>query len=340
MDGARPGSKDAKCWFHAIACRMVSSMEVLLVAFPDCCALDLVGPSDVFATASQLAGSDLYTSVLVSNHRDEQVPTESGVKLVSEDSLKNRRESCHTMLVGGGNGFRGAMDDEVLIGAIASVGASARRTASVCSGAFLLAQAGLLDGHRATTHWAQADLLAREFPNVDVVPDAIYVVSGDVMTSAGVTAGIDLALAMVATDHGDELARSVARRMVVYLNRSGGQSQFSERLEVANRQDPGVTAVIATVLADPAGDYSIQNLAALAGMSERNFSRRFRSDTGTTPGRWVERVRVDTARVALEQTQMPPPVVALNSGFQSYDTMRQAFQRVLGVSPARYRNTH
>lgn len=318
----------------------VLRMEVLLVAFPDCCALDLVGPSDVFATACQLAGSELYSSVLVSSRGGAHVRTESGVKLVSEDSLKNRAESGHTMLVGGGNGFRAAMEDELLIEAVATAGASATRIASVCSGAFLLAQAGLLDGHRATTHWAQADRLTREFPNVTVVPDEIYVTSGDVMTSAGVTAGIDLALAIVATDHGDELARSVARRMVVYLNRSGGQSQFSERLEVIDHQDPGISAVIADVIANPGGDYSIHDLASRAGMSERNFSRRFRAATGTTPGRWVERVRVDTARVALEQSQTPPPVVATNSGFRSYDTMRQAFQRVLGVSPARYRDTH
>ena len=189
----------------------MAGMEVLLVAFPDCCALDLIGPADVFATASQLARDQLYSTAVVAKSRGAHIDTESRVRLVCEDALANRANSVHTMLVGGGNGFRDAMEDRTLIAAIADVGGVAQRVASVCTGAFLLARAGLLDGRRATTHWTHAEALAKEFPNIAVVPDEIYVTSDSVMTSAGVTAGIDLALAMVAEDHGDELARSVAR---------------------------------------------------------------------------------------------------------------------------------
>jgi len=315
-------------------------VDVALLAYPDCLALDLIGPSDVFATASRLADAELYRSVVVATHAGQVVATESGVQLVAEESLADALPRAHTLLVGGGDGFRDAMRDRELIDAVAAVGPRVPRVASVCTGAFVLAQAGLLDGRRATTHWARADELARTFPCVDVVPDEIYVTSGSVMTSAGVTAGIDLALAMVAADHGEDLARSVARRMVVYLNRSGGQSQFSERLDTAERTDPGVEAAIAAVVADPCGDYSVANLAGMARMSERNFSRRFKAVTGTTPARWVERVRVDAAREALARTLDAPPVIADRCGFGSYDTMRQAFERVLGVSPARYRRTH
>lgn len=318
----------------------VRSVDVLLVAFEQCCALDLVGPSDVFATAGQLAGDDLYSCVVVTGSSTGQVRTESGVVLVAEATVDSCASSAHTILVSGGNGFDRAMSNDALVASISEAGAVVPRVASVCSGTFLLAAAGLLDGRRATTHWAVADRLAREFPLIDVVPDEIFVMSDHVMTSAGVTAGIDLALAIVAQDHGDDLARAVARRMVIYVNRSGGQSQFSERLAVPDTCDPGVQAVLASVRSNPGASYSIASMASQAGMSARHFTRRFRDETGTTPTRWVERVRVDAARELLERTATPPPMIARASGFGSYDTMRQTFRRVLGVSPARYRAVH
>ncbi len=315
-------------------------MEIILVGFPDFCAMDLVGPGEVFSTASQLSGSALYSCVLVSRRRGEQLRSESGIHVVAEDTLANRIDSMHTLLVGGGNGIRSAMNDRRLVSDIARAGQTAPRVTSVCTGAFLLAEAGLLHGRRATTHWASADQLAAEFPDVDVVPDEIYVTSGNVMTSAGIAAGVDLALAIVADDHGDDLARAVAHRMVVYLNRSGGQSQFSERLRSPENADPGITAVVQTVQSDPTASYTVDAMARLAGMSSRHFARQFRAQTGTTPTRWVERVRVDAARDLLERTAMPPKIVGERSGFGSYETMRQSFQRVLGVSPAKYRAIH
>lgn len=342
----RVGVKNKQWWISATTQGRPSSDEndggpvlVAFVVYPESCALDVTGPSDVFATASQLAGSDLYRSVLVGTAPEQVIATESGVRLVVDKSLDEIAGDAHTLLVSGGNGFRAALQDKALIDSLASVGADVDRLGSICNGTFLLAEAGLVSGCRVTTHWAFADELKTTYPKVEVVPDEIYVSSGRVLTSAGVTAGIDLALAVVAADHGPELARTVARRMVVYLNRSGGQSQFSERLR-PDAGDVGIAATISRVKAEPGADHSVAAMAREAGMSDRTFARKFRAHTGTTPARWVERVRVDIAREALESTTGSTTQVAHAAGFASDHTMRQAFQRVLGVSPARYRNTH
>ncbi|MEM7274110.1 MAG: GlxA family transcriptional regulator [Actinomycetota bacterium] len=336
-----PASASASVTVPALA-RPVDTgpVQVALVGYRECCALDLVGPSDVFETAGQLTGRELYRSVVVTGDGVGPVVTESRIALQVDGAAEDLLPTVDTVLVGGGRGVFDALADRRMVGAVAGAAERAPRILSVCTGSFVLAAAGLLAGRRATTHWAYADRLAQDHPSVTVVPDELYVVDGPVVTAAGVTAGIDLALAVVAADHGEDLARAVARRMVVYLNRSGGQSQFSERLARPTGEDPGVAAVVAAVLDDPAADHTVPTMADRAGMSQRHFARRFRAATGTTPGRWVERVRVDAARTLLEQGALPPVQVADRCGFGSYHTMRQAFRRVLGVSPARYRTTH
>ncbi|AXK85091.1 GlxA family transcriptional regulator [Nocardia farcinica] len=227
--------------------------------------------------------------------------------------------------------------DSRLVAAVGALAGRARRVAAVCTGAFVLAEAGLLDGRRATTHWMGCGELARRFPRVTVQPDAIYVRDGGVVTSAGVTAGIDMALALVEEDQGQELARTVAKQLVVFLRRPGGQSQFSVRAQIAGPRADGVRAVVDAVIADPAGDHSLPALAARAAMSERHLSRLFRRELGTTPGRFVERARVEAAQHLLEASTDPIPVVARRCGLGSEETLRRTFVKVLGVTPSDYR---
>jgi transcriptional regulator GlxA family with amidase domain len=217
------------------------------------------------------------------------------------------------------------------------VAAGARRTCSVCTGAFLLASAGLLDGRAATTHWAFCAELARCHPRVCVEPDRIFVRDGTIMTSAGSTAGMDLTLALIEEDHGPDVARTVARWTVMFLQRPGGQSQFSERLALPGTIASPIRLVLDAIVAQPAADHRLAQLAKCAAISERHLRRMFVDQTGTTPARFVERVRVEAARERLERTATPIETVAASCGFGSPETMRRAFLRVLGVGPSDYR---
>lgn len=314
--------------------------RVGFVVYDNISLLDVAGPTEVFATANQLAGEPLYEIRTVGREGTGMVRSESGLRLGVDVDLASG-PSFDTLIVTGGHGYRRALQDLSLLGSIAVPAYQTERVASVCTGAFLLAALGLLDGRRATTHWAYAAELARRYPEVDVVADEIYVVDGPVMTAAGVAAGIDLALAMVQDDHGAELARSVSRRMVVYLQRAGGQSQFSERYtSPAGEFEDSFDRALAHAASHPQDNLSVGRLAELAAMSRRHFSRVFRERTGTTPGRWVERIRVDAARALLERTDETMPRVATEAGFGSEHTMRQAFQRVVGMSPSDYRVVH
>jgi transcriptional regulator GlxA family with amidase domain len=207
----------------------------------------------------------------------------------------------------------------------------------VCSGAFLLAQAGLLDGHRATTHWRVCDLLAERFPNVEVDPDPIYVRSGNVWTSAGVTAGMDLALALVEEDHGPEVSLAIARRLVLFLRRPAGQSQFSAVLRAQAAEHDGIRTAQHHVLEHPEADCSVAALAQLALMSQRTFARTFAEQVGVTPARFVERVRTEHARRLLETTDDGVEAVASAAGFGTAETMRRTFLRALRTNPTDYR---
>ncbi|MBB5804001.1 transcriptional regulator GlxA family with amidase domain [Saccharothrix ecbatanensis] len=311
--------------------------EVLVVGYAGATMTDIAGPVDVFAGANMARGDegDGYRLRLAAVGGGFEVS--GGLRMEAED-LRDVSGGVDTVLVVGGFGFTGAARDTELLHHVRRVADSARRVASVCTGAFVLAEAGLLDGARATTHWAYCDRLAEEHPSVRVVPDAIFVQDGRVATSAGVTAGIDLALALVERDHDAALARLVARWMVVFLQRSGGQSQFSVRSRVQPVREPGLRAVLDAIADDPASGWTVEEMARRAAMSPRHFARVFPRRVGLPPARYVEQVRVEAAAGLLESGDEGLDVVARRTGFGSAETLRRAFLRVLGVTPGGYRH--
>ncbi|MCA8887106.1 MAG: GlxA family transcriptional regulator [Hyphomonadaceae bacterium] len=305
---------------------------VHFVLFPGFQIIDAAGPIGAFEVASRFA-PDAYEIRTVASAAG-LVPSSSGVPMPAEAI---GRAKIDTFMVVGGNGTRDALSDEPLIRAIARAPSRARRVASVCSGAFLLAQAGLLAGKRATTHWRRAAQLAQMFPDVRVESDCIYVKDGAVWTSAGVTAGIDLALAMIAEDLGEDIAANVAREMVVYAKRPGGQAQHSALLDLdanASRFAP-LNAWMREHLGE---DLSVERLAARAAMSLRNFARAYAAETGVTPAKAVERLRAETARAALAHGGALQEI-ARKTGFGDPERMRRAFVRLYGAPPAAMRRT-
>lgn len=310
--------------------------RIEILAFRDVQLLDVAGPLQVFATANDLsrrAGRGApYEPVVVAD--GALAMSSAGLGLATR-RLPNPRSPLDTLIVAGGWGVDSACANQALIRWIKVRTKHARRVASVCSGAFLLAAAGLLDGRPAATHWSRCREFAERFPKVRVESDPIFVQAGNIWTSAGITAGIDLALALVEADLGRELALAVARQLVVFLKRPGGQAQFSATLALQHgtARFEGLHAWIAENLA---GDLSIAALARASGMSERSFVRHYHRATGTTPARAVERVRVEAARRTLEQG-LPVKRAAARCGFGSEETMRRSFLRLLGVSPQAYR---
>jgi transcriptional regulator GlxA family with amidase domain len=318
------------------------TQKVLIVGFPGVQALDLVGPFEVFAGASRVLavqGRDGYAP-WVATLDGLSVNTDAGLGFNAAPLPEpgNALEKIDTLLLPGGSGARGDRRDPRLVDWIVAAAPHARRVVSVCTGAFLAAQAGLLDGCRATTHWAYADKLAREFPSVDVDPDPIFIRSSPTMwTAAGVSAGIDLALALVEEDHGTEVAQTVARWLVLPLRRPGGQTQFAAPVWVARAKREPIRAVQEAVEAKPGGAHSITDLARLAAMSPRHFTRVFTDEVGEAPGAYVERVRTEAARRQLEQTDDTVVTIASRCGFGTAETMRRNFIRRVGVSPDQYR---
>jgi transcriptional regulator GlxA family with amidase domain len=310
--------------------------RIEILAFRDVQLLDVAGPLQVFATANDLsrfAGSPApYDPIVVAE--GTMAMSSAGLGLATH-VLPRPRSPLDTLIVAGGWGVHSACENQALVGWIKSRARTARRVASVCSGAFLLAKTGLLDGRRAVTHWSRCREFAERFPKVRLEPDPIFVQDGHVWTSAGITAGIDLSLAMVEADLGGELALRVARQLVVFLKRPGGQAQFSATLALqhGNARFEVLHAWIAENLA---GDLSVPELARASGMSERSFVRHYSVATGTTPARAVEQIRVEAARRSLE-TGLPVKRVATRCGFGSEETMRRSFLRLLGVSPQAYR---
>ena len=314
---------------------------IAILAVPDAQILDVTGPLEVFSTTNRElrdrgAQHDAYRTRLVTPD-GEPATTSAGVSLVAQARLGGLRGRLDTLVVAGGRGIAPALEDAGLLRGLARVSARAERIASVCTGAFLLAEIGLLDGRRATTHWSACDMLARRHPQVRVEADPIYVRDGDVWTSAGVTAGMDLALAMVEADHGREVALQVARRLVLFLKRPGGQSQFSGWLDAQESVDDALADVQRHILEHPAEDHRVERLAARAAMSPRHFARRFAETTGLTPARFVERARVEAARRLLEDGADALDPVADACGFGSVETLRRAFLRRMRVGPAAYR---
>jgi transcriptional regulator GlxA family with amidase domain len=315
--------------------------SVLIAVFDGVQSLDVTGPLEVFAGANgHVAGGGFggpAYEITIAGPGGTPVRTSSGLTLVPGRDLR-AAVAAHTVLVPGGEGTRsgGGAADEVTDW-LRRHGPQAQRIASVCTGAFLLARAGLLDGRRVTTHWAYADALARQFPAVHVDPEPIYVRDGSVITSAGVTAGIDLALALVEEDVGREAALDVARHLVVFLRRPGGQAQFSAQLHAQLARRRPLRDVQHWITERPAADLSVERLAARAGLSPRQFARSFAAETGMTPGRYVDRVRLEAARRELEDTGAAVGQVARSCGYGTPEAMRRAFIRTLGVSPAGYR---
>lgn len=305
---------------------------VLVVLFDAVQSLDVTGPTEVFAGAEACrAGS---YRVRTASLDGAPVRTSSGLTLVPDGTLAEA-PAPHTLLVPGGRGTR--RPDPRLTDWLRAHGPRADRLVSVCTGALLLARAGLLDGRRATTHWAYCDKLARDHPAVRVDPDPIYVRDGRVSTSAGVTSGIDLALALVEEDLGREAALTVARHLVVFLRRPGNQAQFSAQLAAQTaRRDP-LREVQQWITEHPGEDLCVETLAARARLSPRHFARAFRSETGVTPGRYVDRVRLEHARRLLEDTPDGVAEISRACGYGTPEAMRRAFLRALGAAPAEYR---
>ena len=314
--------------------------RVLIVAFEDFQLLDVAGPYEVFGRTTRylhdhgLAGG--YEPRLVAS-RAGSVTSSSGLALGVHHAVGAVRGAIDTLVVAGGIGTQRALGDRNLVGFIRSAAGRARRTASVCTGAFLLAEAGLLDGRRATTHWNACARLAERYPKVRVEPDPIYVRDGRIWTSAGVTAGMDLALALAEQDHGREVALGVARELVLFLKRPGGQAQFSAQLAAQLAEREPLRDLQAFMADHPGADLSVEALAKRAGMSPRNFARVFKHETGATPARAALAARVEAARRRLEDGDDSLEGVASASGFRSAEVMRRAFLRTLRVAPAAYR---
>jgi transcriptional regulator GlxA family with amidase domain len=311
-------------------------LRVEILAFPAVQLLDVAGPLQVFASANDLvfaSGSPRpYDPVVVA---DRSLVTASAGLGLATRKLPAPRLPLDTLIVAGGSGVYAACENGELVGWIKARAKAARRTASVCSGTFLLATAGLLDGRRAVTHWRRCAEFARRFPAVRLEPDPIFIRDGDIWTSAGVTAGIDLALALVEQDLGRELALAVARHLVVFLKRPGGQAQFSATLALQHG-DARFERLHAWIADNLRRDLSVGSLADAAGMSERSFVRHYRRATGRTPARAVEQVRVEAARHLLERGR-PVKRVAAHCGYGSEETMRRSFLRLLGATPQAYR---
>ncbi len=281
--------------------------------------LDVTGPLEVFngadvALRARGAGSGYRVRTVAP--AVAPVRCESGLRLIPDGPLPRPLEAIDTLIVPGGAGRAGAVRDAALMRFLALAHARCRRVASVCTGSFLLAAAGLLDGRRATTHWAFAAELARAHPQVEVEPDPIFVRDGSIWTSAGVTAGMDLALALVEEDHDRELALLIARHLVLFLRRPGNQSQFSAVMRAQQPRREPLREVQREVLEDVAGRHTVEAMAARAHMSPRNFARAFRAQTGVTPARYVESVRLEAARRRLEETAEPVQGIAHACGFR------------------------
>jgi transcriptional regulator GlxA family with amidase domain len=315
---------------------------VIIVATVPAQELDVVGPLTVFSMANQVleersAARELYAPEVVSGGTSRTIHGQCGITLAAARRFDEVRGPIDTLLVAGGNGARERLSPR-LIDWIRRHALRVRRLGSVCTGAFVLAQAGLLEGRRVATHWAHADALAKRFPRITLDADSIWVPDGNIYTSAGICAGMDLALALVEEDHGSNVALQIARQLVVYLRRPGGQAQFSIALagQVSEKHEFRDLAV--WIVEHLAGDLRIPALAERMHMSERNFTRAFTRELGVSPGRFVERARYDRARSRLESTDETIAEIAERCGYGSAEVLRRTFLRQAGVTPKHYRD--
>lgn len=312
-------------------------MRIAILAFPRVQMLDVAGPADVFAEAARQLGNPRAYQVQVIGTEDGMIKSSSGLRLMVDSTMSTHRGAIDTLLVAGSSHVDDIAKNADLHAWLKRQAKTVRRVGSVCSGAFVLAAAGLLEGKRVATHWNGVERLASENPGATVEPDAIYVKDGNLYTSAGVTAGMDLALAMVEEDHGRELALKVARELVMFLKRPGGQSQFSTHLAAQTTKRSSIRDAQEYALANLRVDLSVPSLAARAGMSERNFARVFRTEAGVTPAEFVEMARIDAARRLVEASDVSLKRLADEVGYANVDGFRRAFIRRLGVAPRDYR---
>jgi len=345
---AKPIADPANTHLRALSSttRTTRTRRITLLAYEDAQVLDITGPLEVFAAASRVvadrsgeASFPVYRSEIVACSPGP-VRMSSGIELVATRSLEAARDDSlpiDTLMVPGGMGTRRAVENRDHIAWIRNLAGAARRVASICSGAFLLAEAGLLEGRTVTTHWNNCDDLAKYYPGLRVDPEPIYIKDGKFYTSAGVTAGMDLALALVEEDFGRQVALRVAQLLVMFLKRPGGQSQFSAQLSAQLAERDSLRELQSYIIENPAADLCVESLAARCAMSPRNFARVFSTEVGSTPARFVETTRVEVARRQLEETRGGIETIARTCGFGSGETMRRAFLRNLHVAPAEYR---
>jgi transcriptional regulator GlxA family with amidase domain len=310
---------------------------VAIAIFPGVQALDVAGPVDVFAEANQFLPPDKRYHVTVLGAESGTVRASNGMALVADETFERAGQAFDLALVAGGPALPESGPDDRLTDWLTNVAARCPRYGSICTGAFALGHAGLLDDRNVTTHWQHAAQLAERFPRARVDYDRIYLRDEALVTSAGVTAGIDLSLALVAEDHGPRTALAVAKRLVVFAQRQGGQSQFSPYLTAPADEASPVARVQAYVMEHIGGSFTVKQLADVAGMSARNFARVFVQETKVTPHEFVERARVDAARKQLESTAAALKTIAYDCGFGTADRMRIVFARRIGVTPMQYR---
>lgn len=315
---------------------------VSIVVFDRCQIIDATGPAGVFGAANEVHFArggriPLYDVKLVGKSTGP-VRTSAGVSLHADQDLDAVAAPLDTLICAGGKGSQVMAADGRAVSRIKVLAGASRRVVSVCTGAYILAAAGLLDGRRAATHWAHCHLLAEAHPEVRVEPDPIFIRDGNIFTSAGVTAGMDLALALVEMDHGRDLALAVAREMVMFMKRPGSQAQFSRQLLAQMAPEGQIRDVQLWLLENLGRDITVETLADRAAMSLRTFIRRFKEATGMTPATYVQEARIDAARGLLEDSGLRVKSVAEHCGFADEERMRRAFQRRFGISPTDYRN--
>ncbi len=321
---------------HASSHARRAPRRIVMFIYPDAHLLDISGPMSLFAAANDFAKHTAYEVALAAKEPG-LVATSAGLSLLAEMRIGTVREGIDTLLVAGGKGVDAQMRDRKVVQWLRAQAPHCRRVASVCSGALLLAEAGLLDGRRAVTHWERCDRLARDYPKIRVERDPIFVRDGKFHSSAGISAGMDLALALIEADLGRDIAASLAREFVLYMRRSGGQAQFSPALRAQDTAPGRIADLQQWILAHLEEDLPVERLAREAGMSPRNFARRFLEETGVTPAAFVAAARLDAARRALAGGNTRIDSVARRFGFGSAERLRRTFQRHLAVTPSQFR---
>jgi transcriptional regulator GlxA family with amidase domain len=312
-------------------------MRIAILAIPGVQMLDVAGPMDVFSEANTALGDPQAYAMTIVALSAEPVTALNGTRFIPDATIDSSLEGFDTLLVAGSPGIRQYEDHAGLVQWIAQESRHLRRIGSVCTGAFLLGRAGLLDGRRATTHWNSTSRLEEMFPAVKLEPNTIYVKDGPIYTTAGVTASMDLALALVEEDHGRRVALRVAKELILFLKRPGGQSQFSVHLEAQAADIGPIRDINDWILNHLSEDLSVETLAARLAMSARNFARLFKRATEMTPGDYVEAARVEAARRMVEESDTPLKKVAQLCGFADQSGLRRAFMRRINVTPVEYR---